>query len=628
MDFLTLRDWLSPDSAGDTSFGHLKYEPDHQPTEYLWIELLAMLDQREYSRRLVAVQPGEHLRTCEEWLEFVKGCWSRSETLADVDRTTFVFEIHPVMSVSCTMALLATIQTAIETAPGNVTRLLTVSSTDVDQAFVRLVEHYGYESPRLFTHVNRVSSETEPEDLRTIYCTSKAELNRRAIERIGSLQGKQIVIDTQPCDLAAILDLDDSWKHVCMVSSDFKLIANVFLGSLENVVLHVLPGTYSPLPLRGYDHVHVIAESDPMTYETDTATNQMTVSMRQWNIEERKEVREYVHRLGTKPSSVVFYVDQPKREDVNLEWWEDGPVLRRQNVWSRSLGAFIASVTSLGLNVDAAAVAQCFVPDGMNTLYQTMVKRLHTQGIINLGQHGHLAMNLEGQELTVFFTVLSLVRYDYRLAYLIAQESETEGDVALQVKIQLAAVMTVGGLSLFDFDESLGGSEPADTPEAVAAACTGYTAPLDDQEACGLRLLILIQFRSQGLQCVRTGLSVSKRMSSGKLVVRSPLQADWQNEFEFLDVSTRCTITDVMNEVGLTLDWEKVLPRDECVFGIYHHLIRGDGKVAFKDWTRVHPWAVDDWIRRNRDRSGTYEATIQTMDTVETLPRPNYDQYN
>ncbi|KAF5681717.1 hypothetical protein FCIRC_5443 [Fusarium circinatum] len=707
MDSLTLRDWLSANSAGNTRFGHYKYEPSHQPTSDMWLEILTIVVQPEGSQRLVVVHPGtacstfnfrrvfqpnvdpgQFLRTYEQWLKVVRDYWSRSDRPSDVDQTTFVFEVHPVMTVPCAMALLATIKIAVETAPGNV-RVLTVSSTDIDRAFVRLVEHYGFESPQLFTHINSASSETEPEDVRTIYCASKAELNRRAIERIGSLQGKQIVIDTHPCYLAKILDLDDSWKRVSMVSSDLQLIWDALDGVLDdNVVLHVLPGTYSPLPLRGYDHVHVIAESDPMTYETDTATNQMTVSTRQWSIEERKEVREHVHRLGTKPSSVVFYVDQPKREDVNLEWWEDGPVLRRQNVWSRSLGAFIASVTSLGSNVDAAAVAQCFVPDGMNTLYQTMVKRLHTQGIINLGQDGQLAMKMEGQELTVFFTVLSLVRYDYRLAYLIAQESETEDDVALQVKIQLAAVMTVGGLSLFDFDESLEGSEPDDTPEAVTGACAGYIAPLGDQgsmwlaiglwnrvgkdsmnfsqvpdsdtvpisgtsvranwslcvEAHELWRSISSALVANGIDTVRKELTTETQALSigsyrviethllmaylSQLVVRSPLQADWQNEFEFLDVSTRCTITDVMNEVGLTLDWEKVLPRDECVFGIHHHLIRGDGKVAFKDWTRVHPWAVYDWIRRNRDRSGTYEATIQTMDTVETLPRPNYDQYN
>ncbi|KAF5639216.1 hypothetical protein F52700_4068 [Fusarium sp. NRRL 52700] len=692
MDSLTLNDWLSPDSAGNTSFGHLKYEPGHRETRDLWLEILMMLDQPEYSRRhLVVVHPGtdcglfnlyricqasnleigEQLWTYEEWFKFVRGCWSRPERLSDLERTTFVFEVHPVMSVSCAMALVATIQTAVEIAPGNVTRVLTVSSTDIDQAFVRLVEHYGYESPQLFTHVNRVSSETEPEDVRTIYCASKAELNRRAIERFGSLQGKQIVIDTQPCYLATVLDLDDSWKHVSMNSSGFKLIFAAFSGELDdNVVLHVLPGIYSPFPLRGYDHVHVIAVSDPMTYETDTTTHQMTVSTRQYSIQERKEVREYVHRLGTKPLSVAFYVDRPKGEDVNLEWWEDGPVLRRQNVWSRSLGAFIASITLLGSNVDGAAVAQCFVPDGMNSLYQTMVKRLHLQGIINLGQDGHLVMNLEGRELTAFFAVLSLVGHDYRLAYLIAQESETEDDVALQVKIQLAAVMTIGGLSLFKFDESLEGSEPADTPEAVTAACTGYTAPLGDQgsmwlaiglwnrvgkdsmnfsqipdsdsvlisgtsvranwsqcvEAHGLWKRISAALVANGIDTVRRELTTETQALSigsfrliethllkaylSQLVVRSPLQADWQNEFAFLDVSTRRTITDVLNEAGLTLDWEKVLPRDEYVFGIYHHLIRIDGKVAFKDWTRVHPWAVDDWIRKNRDRSGEYEAII------------------
>ncbi|KAF5573054.1 hypothetical protein FPCIR_14104 [Fusarium pseudocircinatum] len=625
MDSLTLRNWLSTNSAGDTSFGHLKYEPSHKPTEYLWLELLAMLGQPEGSRRVVVVQPDttcgqfnlqclsqdthlikrNHLWTYVEWLEVVRGCWSRSEPLSEVDQTIFLFEVHPVMSVSCAMALLATIQTAIETAPGNVTRLLTVSSTDVDRAFVRLVEHYGYGSPQLFTHVNRVSLDTEPEEVRTIYYASKAELNRRAIERIGSLQGKQIVIDTKPCYLATVLDLDDSWKHVSMASSNFRLIVDALSGDLDNVVLHVSPGVYSPLPLREYDHVRVIAESDPMTYETDTTTNQST------------------------------------REDVNLEWWEDGPVLRRQNVWSRCLGAFIAEVTSLGSKVDAAAVVQCFVPEGIN----------------NLGQDGHLAMNLEGQELTAFFTVLDLVRDDYRLAYLIAQQSETEDDMVLQ---------------------------PADTLEAVIRACTGYSASLGDKGSMWLALGLwnrvgkdsmnfsqvpdsdsvpisgtsvlanwarCVQVHelwkdissvlaANGVDTVRRELTDETLSLSdedcetidthllkaylSQLVVHNPVRHD----LEFLDVSTRRPMIGFLSEAGATLDFERMLQTYGPAFGIYHHLVRGNGKVMFKDFTSVSSGIVDGWMEENWDRSREYDAVIESMDEDETLPRPNYDEYN
>ncbi|KAF5580052.1 uncharacterized protein FSUBG_13491 [Fusarium subglutinans] len=667
----------------------------------MWLEILAIVLQPEGLQRLVIVhpgtacstfnfrrvfqpdvEPGQFLRTYEQWLKVVRDYWSRSDHPSGVDLTTFVFEVHPVMTVPCAMALLATIQTAVETAPGNV-RVLTVSSTDIDRAFVRLVEHYGFESPQLFTHINSASSETEPDDVRTIYCASKAELNRRAIERIGSLQGKQIIIDTHPCYLAKILDLDDSWKHVSMVSSDLQLIWDALDGVLDdNVVLHVLPGHYSPLPLSGYDHVHVIAESDPMTYETDTTTSQLTVSLRQWSIQERKEVREHVQRFGTKSLSVAFYVDRPKREDVNLEWWEDGPVLRRQNVWSRSLGAFIASVASLGSKVDAAAVAQCFVPEGMNTLYQTMVKRLHTQGIINLGQDGHLAMNLEGHELTAFFTVLPLVSYDHRLAYLIAQQSEPEDDVALQVKIQLAAVMTVGGLSLFNFDESLGGPEPADTLEAVIQACTGYGASLSDQGSMWLALglwnrvgkdsmnfsqipesdsitisgtSVRVKWSScvtvhelwksissalvaNGIDTVRRDLTTETQVLSHgdsrgietHLVKAylSQLVAHYYDGLEFLDVSSRRRINGFVSEAGLTLEFDNVLADYGPAFGIYHHLVRVDGEVVFKDWTRVSSGAVDNWMEENPDRSGEYDAIIRRRDTDETLPRPNYDEYN
>ncbi|KAF5708021.1 hypothetical protein FMUND_10794 [Fusarium mundagurra] len=707
MDSLSLGDWLSPNSAGDTSFAHYKYEPSHLPTYEMWYEILRTLCQPEGSHRLVVVHLGptfsfdnflrvfpvlgleipRHQMTYGQFSKLVGDSWSRSEPLSDADRTTFVFEIDPDMGPSCALALLATVHAASETAPGNVTRVLTVSRTEVDRAFVRLVEHYGYESPQIFIHSNIALADTEPVEVRTIYCASKSELNRRAIERIGSLQGKQIVIDTHPHYLAKTLDLGDSWKHVSVVSNDFKTLRKVFHAEFEeNIILYVLPGFCLPFALHGYDHVHVIAESNPMSFETDMATNQLTLSTRQWSIEERQEVRTYVHRFGTKPLSTAFYVDRPRRDDVNLEWWEDGPVLRRQNVWSLNLGAFIAAVTSLGSKVDAAAVVQCFVPEGMNTLYQTMVKRLHTQGIINLGQDGHLAMNLAGQELTMtaFFTVLELVRYDYRLAYLIAQQSETEDDMVLQVKIQLAAVMSIGGLSLFDFDKSLDNPEPADTLEAVIEACTGYSASLCDQGNMWLALglwnrvgkdsmnfsqvpdsdsvpisgisvranwsrcvqvhelwtVISSALATNGVDTVRRELTTETQALSrngcraigthlfkaylSQLVVRNP----WPDEVEFLDVSTRRTITGFVSEAGVTLDSESMLPGFEPVFGIYHHLIRLDGDVGFLDWTRVCPQIVDDWILNNRDRSGEYESVIETYDKDETMPRPNYDEYN
>ncbi|KAG5791589.1 hypothetical protein H9Q69_009348 [Fusarium xylarioides] len=313
-----------------------------------------------------------------------------------------------------------------------------------------------------------------------------------------------------------------------------------------------------------------------------------------------------------------------------------------------------------------------------------MVKSLRTQGIINLEQDGNLTMNLEGQELTAFLSVLPGVSYDYRLAYLIAQESETEDDMVLQVKIQLAAVMTVGGLPLFDFDKSLDNPEPADTLEAVIEACTGYSASLGDQGNMWLALGLWnrvgkdsmnfsqvphydsvrisgISVRANWSSCVHVhelwkaissalatnciatvrrelttetqALSRNGRRAIGthlfkaylsQLVVRNP----WPDEFEFLDVSTRRTITGFVTEAGVTLDSESMLPRFEPVFGIYHHLIRLDGDVGFMDWTRVCPSIVDDWILNNRDRSGEYESVIETYDKDETLPRPDYDEYN
>ncbi|KAH7178786.1 hypothetical protein DER46DRAFT_656039 [Fusarium sp. MPI-SDFR-AT-0072] len=110
----------------------------------------------------------------------------------------------------------------------------------------------------------------------------------------------------------------------------------------------------------------------------------------------------------------------------------------------------------------------------MKTLYQTKAKRLHTPGIINVEQDGQLAMNLEGQELKVFLTVLPWVVYDYRRAYFVARESETDDDLVLETKIQLSAK-----------------PEPADTLQAVIDACTGYSRPLCVKPSPGSAIVAL-----------------------------------------------------------------------------------------------------------------------------------------
>ncbi|KAF5687926.1 hypothetical protein FDENT_5216 [Fusarium denticulatum] len=101
-----------------------------------------------------------------------------------------------------------------------------------------------------------------------------------------------------------------------------------------------------------------------------------------------------------------------------------------------------------------------------------------------------------------------------------------------------------------------------------------------------------------------------------------------QDDLEFLDVSTRRPKSGFLSEAGATHDFERVLQTYGPAFGIYHHLIRGNGKVMFRDWTSVSSGIVDEWMEENWDRSREYATVIRTMEEDETLPRPNYDEYN
>lgn len=59
-------------------------------------------------------------------------------------------------------------------------------------------------------------------------------------------------------------------------------------------------------------------------------------------------------------------------------------------------------VASFGPKVDAPAIVQCFVPEGLFTVYLTMAYRLQTHDILKWNTDERLVMGLEGRELAVF----------------------------------------------------------------------------------------------------------------------------------------------------------------------------------------------------------------------------------
>ncbi|KAJ4118338.1 hypothetical protein NW760_008332 [Fusarium oxysporum] len=342
----------------------------------------------------------------------------------------------------------------------------------------------------------------------------------------------------------------------------------------------------------------------------------------------------------------------------------------------------MAIVSSFGPKVDAAAIVQCFVPEGLFTVYLTMACRLQTHGILKWNTDERLVMGLEGRELAVFLTVLPFVEYDYRLAYLVAQECETGSDALRQTKIQLVAVINSGGINIFDFDdESLGDDTPSPLHHAVNG-CTGYSKPLSDQGNMWLALGLWNQFGRSTCSFTQvnmfsktplpgvSGLSASANMAlclkadrtwadissalatCGVETVRkgfteeSELSADECNEIqkhlfkayvsqlcscvkqnntiELLDISSKRTINGFLRWSEYAISFDNI-PEDKPAFGVYHSLVRDKTEVNFRDWTMIPGRIVATWANEFRDRVGQPGLEIESMLRTDGSPRQNYD---
>ncbi|KAH7254262.1 uncharacterized protein BKA55DRAFT_567297 [Fusarium redolens] len=702
MNSLTLSDWVTPNSVDRVDFGHYEYDPNTIHTAEVWRDIFTILSAQKGITSLIVVssdagprqdpirrgwemcgQDGDSLVlwTYGLWFTHVKSCWSDPEPTTN-DNSTFVIDIDPLMKIDCAIALMAATHFAMDTALHSMTRLLTVSCTDVDQAFVRLSQHHGLAPPKIFRHDGTSWYDTQPGRSETIYCESTSEVAERFNAKIGNLEGKQIVLVFHSVAVANKLNCDD-WAclHIRHPPGPKDEIEKVFNGQVKANAILVLPDRFhSPVPLSGFDHVHVVVQSKVRRSSFDFAVGQTTSFLQVLSIQERSELRSFFHRFGSRPSTATFYVMDEQKKQGKYDWWQQGPLVRRQDVWNRTLGAFMAIVASLGPNVDPVAAVQCFVPEGVFTKYLTMAYRLQTHGILKWNEDERLTMGLEGRELAAFLTVLPFVDHDYRLAYFIAQDSPTGSDDLLQTKVQLAAVINSGGISMFDFETSLGQS--ADTLQKVVSACTGYSQPLSDQGNMWLALGLWKRFahhtnsfqnippsgalelpglyvkakRSLCFKAFQSWWEISSALATCGIKTAQKRFGDESNlstsecyeiqshlfraylsqltsccrdrsqkdVFEFLDISSKRTINGLLGASVASIDFGRI-PDNKPAFGIYHSLIRFEAEVYFKDWTMIPPRIVTTWVEQFRHRVGMPRLGIESMLRTDGSPRPNYD---
>ncbi|KAG5747467.1 hypothetical protein H9Q70_009857 [Fusarium xylarioides] len=487
-----LDEWLTATSTGLVAFGHCKYESSVVDMSEMWKSIFEDLISQKAPDSLVVVSSNDRHRldaiirgfrksgqtavnlnpwTYTAWTEFVRQRWSTAGPTLE-GYSIVVIDLDPSMMIECAMALLLAAHLVMDTADNSMTRLMTASCDDVDHAFERLADHLELPQPRTFEFSDAPNRTSEDE--KTIYCKSISELHDRFRDRIEDREGNHIVLVYN--SFPAALTLDPDTFTLEELKSRVEVENDLLSGDRERLTVSIPDGSHPRIALSGFKHIHMVVDPKAKRTSFDLSVGQTTKFIQLLAIEERIELRSVFRRRADVPLSATLYVIG--EEKTSDQWWLTGPAIRRKDVWNRNLGAFMILVASLGPRVDAAAAVDCFVPEGMFVIYSTMMYRLQTQDILKWNTDERLILGLERREIEVFRTTLPFVGYDYRLAYFIAQESQTGSDALIQTKIQLAAVVNSGGVAMFDFQKVL--PDSIDTLQDLIDACTGYSKCLSN----------------------------------------------------------------------------------------------------------------------------------------------------
>ncbi|KAF4945849.1 hypothetical protein FSARC_14336 [Fusarium sarcochroum] len=693
--------WVNPDDEeADVGFGHLRYEGRSPCPVTVWFQILRDVHVVNKDYMFVIVRPAPEemvitealkrcrangsscdnvtLQTYSSFLEFIRTLRDEGQFLKlPHGRIVVLFSVEPEMSASCALALLAATHWAIEMARDTQTRMLTISASEVDRAYERLLTHYGMPEPEIF--FSTADSREETERVRHIHVESMTEIKNAVLKKVKNKRGSQIIIAFPTWDVFGRRDLDsDQWDIVIIDSpkSSAALVDACTATEGKNTLLCLDHGVRSPVPLSGYDHIHLICNHASERKVYDTTLGQVAHVRLVHSVQERLEEYSWAFRTETPAKSITVYRDGPYNKK---SWLRDGPEFRRQRVWNTHLGGFLALVASMedwGLN--AAKVASCFVPEGLMSSFMTTAQRLRHQGILKPNVDSRLTMNLQGLELAVFEAALPILNFDHRLAYLVAQY--TDLPVVRQTKLQLASLLSVDISELFDF-QNHNPEFSGDDRDVIISACRGYSKPLAEQGAMWVALglwkstlcdarpdhsisgnwypvpgLLVKMDMTIATEALHTFQALDSALNKLMFTFTKSHKAEIsmrEHECEEIqkhlfkayvsqltlgvpmakgghywkDLSSKRRISGLHSWMDTFVDVDKLRMQEEefsaCIFGIYHDLIRfNDGSTLFLDWTRIPDKVVTEWYEENNENG---QLGINGILNVVGGVGPNYD---
>ncbi|KAL2681371.1 hypothetical protein Neosp_008982 [[Neocosmospora] mangrovei] len=399
--------------------------------------------------------------------------WTTDQVLPD--RVVVFFNMQPCLPTPCALALLGLIKWASDVSerPSAAIRILTASDSDTEEPIVsRLVQLLGDRRLECFD-----ISHTEPPASKPIEIVCGED---NAVEEIidavttSEPSSRHVILSYRPDNAT---ELGQALVEEGMKPDTERLRAKRDIPQLltvrdlfcykethdteasqrPRVRIIILEPDQRPLMfLRGYTHAHIILNSSSEEV-SEAFFDRKACQVANMGSEFSQDMRQ----------NQIAWSHQPLVENVfvyagsTLEDFSRGGARHLRFIEREEAGGFIASVfarSSWGF--DPRDVLGCFQFD--TQVYLEMQHRLLTQKIIEASPPG-LAMT--DHMASVFRAILPIAKYDYRIAYFIANPASSP--LVLHVKIQIAAMLIVGlhRLLLIENDPPL---------DELLGACWGY----------------------------------------------------------------------------------------------------------------------------------------------------------
>ncbi|KAJ4325198.1 hypothetical protein N0V84_003580 [Fusarium piperis] len=495
------------------SFAHLKVSRDVLSDESAWSIIIAGLWDAEWGicvgssldagtayfehGKLSDIQgdaPNFKFSCYGGWVEMLQG-WRVDEgwdmDMGTVDLVVVAFVIDPQMSAECALALIATVQWAADISSEYTVRILTISSEDAPRSLRKLLYHCHLCHPHTMSLNPPDSPASMRREVQKIIQTNQSDLIQR-FQRESRLDlERQVVISWHTLPP---FHLDED-RHIVRTESVDQLVQDRFMLDSNLALMRrgewearfLVPVSYShaqntasqdccfvrfvnpalrpPSPLDGFHSLHLFLSSHRTQLIYDAVTGQLTRVNLPVSQDERLEQVAWGIRTRNVPDRICIYTEASTVD----EFVSAGSHHRRLKICNEQVGGFIAAACRnfSHWGIDGPSVVSCFFESNIETMaHLNTFSRLHVQGV--LGDR-ELTIGLVGRHATIFDQVLPLVGFDYRLALFVALPSDNA--IVRQIKVQLAALLTVGTDRLFAFDEDV--SEVDLSPH-----CGGWSKPL------------------------------------------------------------------------------------------------------------------------------------------------------